>query len=514
MKEVGNRAVAETLSSQTCHEGRVVLVDHLMPDREVAPPWKRDHPGLLLLTSHWLVWVGMGLGITAISTWLFVAPSEVGGHGENPYKGVVIYLLLPFCLIGGLALAGLGVLLGRRRIREGVKTSITDRRTALQRFVAFLVITIGTNLVVGTQLTYRAVEYMDTPQFCGATCHAMRPEYVGHQDSAHASVACAECHIAPGAGGWINAKMNGTRELWSTLTNDYRRPVPSALESGHLIPSKETCERCHWAEKIVATRLLVIPSYASDEHNTDSYTALMMLVGGSRMQGIHHAHFAGGYAISYAVSDPKRQTIPWVERRNLQTGETQTYLAEGTTPAEATRLPKHTMQCVDCHDRPTHGFWLPGPALNRALAIGQVPATLPFIKKQGLAVLQASYSSSADAAQKIPEAIERYYRETYPEVYAQRRGDVTKAAQAIVAVYNRNVFPEMKVTWGTYPNNLGHVDSPGCFRCHDGAHATADGQDNITQDCGTCHQLLAVEEQSPEILKTLGLWDRLEALKH
>jgi nitrate/TMAO reductase-like tetraheme cytochrome c subunit len=473
----------------------------------------RNRPGIILLTSHWLVWLGMALVITAISTWLFVVPAEVGVQAENPYKGVVLYLLLPLILLVGLGLTGLGILLGRRRIRQRLTTGIVDRKTALQRLIAFLVITIGANLVVGTQLTYRAVVYMDTPQFCGATCHVMRPEYLGHRDSNHASVACAECHIAPGAGGWFEAKMNGTRQLWQTLTNSYARPVPAALESGRLVPSKQTCERCHWAEKIVATRLLVIPSYAADAQNSDSYTVLMMLVGGEKMQGIHHAHFAGGFEIRYAVSDPKRQVIPWVERRNTRTGDTQTYLAAGSTAQQAAGLPRRTMQCVDCHDRPTHAFWLPDRALDRALALGELSPTLPFIKKQGLAVLQASYVSSADAAQKIPVAVQNYYQQNYPEVYTRRTADVAQASQAILAIYDRNVFPDLQVTWGTYTNSLGHVDFPGCFRCHDGSHATADGQDSITQDCGACHQILAVQESAPDILKTLGLWDRIEALK-
>ena len=473
----------------------------------------RDRPGIILLTSHWLVWLGMVLVITAISTWLFVVPAEVGVQAENPYKGAVLYLILPLILLAGLGLTGLGILLGRRRIRQRLTTGIVDRKTALQRLIAFLVITIGANLVVGTQLTYRAVVYMDTPQFCGATCHVMRPEYLGHRDSNHASVACAECHIAPGAGGWFEAKMNGTRQLWQTLTNSYARPVPAALESGRLVPSKETCERCHWAEKIVATRLLVVPSYAADEQNSDSYTVLMMIVGGEKMQGIHHAHFAGGFEIRYAVSDPKRQIIPWVERRNTRTGDTQTYLAAGSTPQQAAGLPRHTMQCVDCHDRPTHAFWLPDRALDRALALGELSPTLPFIKKQGLAVLQASYASSAEAAQKIPVAVQNYYQQNYPEVYTQRTADVTQAGQTILAVYNRNVFPDLHVTWGTYTNSLGHVDFPGCFRCHDGSHATADGQDSITQDCSACHQILAMQESAPDILKTLGLWDRIEAMK-
>lgn len=484
-------------------------------DDRSAAAGKRGHnrPGIVLLTSHWLSWLGLVLVITAASTWLFFLPAETEGHVENPYKGVVVYLILPVIGLAGVVLTATGMVLGRRRIRERLETEVSDRRRAWQRLIVFLVIVIGANLLMGTQVTYRAITYMDTPQFCGAACHVMKPQYLGHRDSNHASVACAECHIAPSAGGWIEAKMNGTRQLWQTLTNTYQRPVPSALESGRLVPSKETCERCHWTEKIVATRLLIIPSYATDEQNSDSYTVLMMIVGGSKMQGIHYAHFAGGFEIRYAASDAKRQTIPWVERRNIKTGETQTYVTKETTPAQLAAQPKFTMQCVDCHDRPTHGFSLPDRALNRALALGQLSPTLPFIKKQGLEVLQARYSSAVEAGQKIPPAIETYYKQNYPQVYAQRKADVETAAQGILAIYNRNVFPDLKVTWDTYPNDLGHTDFPGCFRCHDASHTTADGKETITQDCGACHQILAMAESSPTILKTLGLWDHIEALK-
>jgi hypothetical protein len=494
-----------------------------MSDRDVDPneqssagsarAWERNRPGLILLTGHWLVWLGLAMAITAFSTWLFVLPAEVGGHAQNPYKGVVVYLILPCVFATGVALAVAGMVLARSRIRERLKTAVVDRKTAQQRLVAFLVITIGGNLALGTQVTYRAVVYMDTPGFCGATCHVMRPEYLGHQGSNHASVACAECHIAPGAGGWFESKMNGTRQLWQTITGSYPRPVPSALESGRLVPSRETCERCHWAEKIVATRLLVIPSYASDEQNTVSYTVLMMLVGGTRMRGIHNAHFAGGFEIRYAALDPKRQTIPWVERRNTRTGEIQTYLAEGTRPEQLAKLPKHQMQCVDCHDRPTHAFSLPDPAMNRAIALGEVPATLPFIKRQGLAVLTASYLSGADAAERIPKAIEEYYQSTYSEIYAARKAEVVKAGQAVLSIYQHNIFPELHVTWGTYTNSLGHTTSPGCFRCHDGSHTTANGQVTISQDCSTCHEILATDELIPAALKTLGLWEHILSVK-
>jgi len=150
--------------------------------------------------------------------------------------------------------------------------------------------------------------------------------------------------------------------------------------------------------------------------------------------------------------------------------------------------------------------------MDKALALGEIPVTLPFIKKKGVEVLKASYKSSQEANQKLPEAVVNYYQQNYPDLYLKRSQDINQAGQEILAIYNRNVFPDLKVTWGTYPNNLGHTDFPGCFLCHDGSHTTADGK-AITQDCGTCHQPLAMEEATPEILKTLGIAERSSAIQ-
>jgi hypothetical protein len=170
------------------------------------------------------------------------------------------------------------------------------------------------------------------------------------------------------------------------------------------------------------------------------------------------------------------------------------------------------MQCVDCHNRPTHTFELPERAIDKALAFGEIPSGLPFIKKEGVQLLKTDYRTSEDAAEKLPAGLINYYRQNYPEIYASRPGDIHLATKTVLAIYNRNVFPDLKVTWGTYPNNLGHTDFPGCFRCHDGSHTTRDGT-AITQDCTACHQPLAMDETSPEILKTLGLAERIAQIQ-
>jgi len=237
-----------------------------------------------------------------------------------------------------------------------------------------------------------------------------------------------------------------------------------------------------------------------------------MMVGGNRIPGIHGAHFGSGIHIRFAASDPERQTIPWVEYRNTQTGEVRSFISASSKSDSLNTLPKFEMQCVDCHNRPAHTFELPERAMNRALALGEIAVTLPFVKKQGVAVLKKTYATQKEAATQIPLAFASFYQQNYADLSAKRSEDIRQAGKAILAIYSRNAFPELKVSWGTYPNNLGHTDFPGCFRCHDGSHTAGDGQ-SITQDCSACHEPLAVDEAKPEILKTLGISEKIQNLQ-
>jgi hypothetical protein len=216
--------------------------------------------------------------------------------------------------------------------------------------------------------------------------------------------------------------------------------------------------------------------------------------------------------IRFAAADPKRQNIPWVEYENSLTGQRHEYLATSQTPESVKGLPVYEMQCVDCHNRPTHAFELPERAVDRALALGTVPVSLPYIKRQAVQILKAQYASNSEAAFKIPAALTAYYQQTYSALFEQRRREIEKAGVALASIYNRNVFPDLKVAWGTYPNNLGHTDFPGCYRCHD--ERTQSGSSRtLTQDCSVCHEMMAMEETSPKILETLGLASRLKELK-
>ncbi|PYX28065.1 MAG: cytochrome C, partial [Acidobacteria bacterium] len=438
-------------------------------------------PVWFLLTQHWLGLLGVALVATALISWLFVLPQQIRGHADNPYVGIVVFLVLPAIFFTGLLLIPIGVYLSKRQIREGLAEETFDRRTALRRIAWFFGATTLLNILIGTQVTYRAIEHMETPQFCGATCHTMNPELAAYQNSPHSRVECVECHVAPGASGWLSSKASGIRQLIETVLKTSPKPIPSALESNRLVPARETCENCHWPQKSVGVRLRIFSKYADDEANTRSATVLLMLVGGNRISGIHGAHFGPGVHIRFAAADAKRQTIPWIEYRNTETGQVRHFVTPEAAPDPATALPQFDMECVDCHNRPTHTFDLPEGAMDKALALGDIPVTLPYIKKKALELLKVDYATSADAAAKLPVGLASFYQQNYPDLYTHRSDDIRQAGRAVLAIYNRNVFPDLKVTWGTYPNNLGHMDFPECFRCHDGSHIAADGK-TIAQD--------------------------------
>ena len=461
---------------------------------------------LVLLTSHWISMAGVTLVTLAGFSWIFVLPAHLSGRVENPYIGLLVFIAIPAVFFLGLVLIPVGIALSKRRVARQL-AALPDRHTALRRAGIFFAVMTAANVIIGSQVSFQAVEHMDTVQFCGQSCHVMKPEFTAHLQPPHQQVACASCHIAPGTTGWLKGKMSGTRQLMEVIFNSFPRPIESALASNRLVSSAETCEQCHARQKYIGPRLRVTAKYAPDEANTRTETVLTMLVGGgapdgSASGGIHGAHLGPGVHIRYAAQDKQRQTIPWVEYRNSVTGAARTYLA-GDAKADSS-LPTFEMQCADCHNRAAHRFEDPDRAVDQALAAGQISASLPFVKKTGVELIKAVYQTDAEAEQKIPAGLADFYRQANPDLAARRAPEIQAAGAALLAIYQRNVFPDLKVTWGTYLNNLGHIDTPGCFRCHDGGHSTATGQ-TITQDCDSCHKVVAVDEASPEVLKTIGI---------
>jgi hypothetical protein len=470
-------------------------------------PIDESRPVLSFLTSHWLNVLGSALVTIAGCSWLFLVVLHAGGRSANPYVGILIFFAIPAVFFAGLILIPIGSWLARRRIREGLAVA-QNRRVVLRRLAFFFATMTVVNVVIASQVTYRAVTRMETDQFCGQSCHVMKPQFTAHSRTVHRNVGCVDCHIVPGAAGFIAAKMNGTRQLIEVTLNNYPRPVPPGLQSSHLVSSAETCEKCHARTTDLGSPLRVISQFKDDEANTPVQSVLVMNAGGgAKAGGIHGAHLGPGVEIRYRA-DAKRQVIPTVEYSNSITHETRTYTVAGAKDAGTQ---EYLMECADCHNRQGHSFEQPEEAVDSAMASGALPVGLPFARKTAVEILKASYSNEDAAEKGIPAAFSAFYSQKYPGVAAKRIAEIADAGTTLLALYQRNVFPDLNVKWGTYPTNLGHADNAGCFRCHDESHATPQKK-TISQDCSICHNPLAVEETSPAVLKTLGIDQKLSSL--
>jgi len=349
--------------------------------------------------------------------------------------------------------------------------------------------------------SYRGAAYMDSPQFCGQSCHVMIPEYTAYKISAHSHVACVECHIGSGARSYFEAKVNGTKQLIEVGIDRYPTPIPSPVTS--LRPAREICEACHTPAKFVGEKLLVKSNFADDEKNTETQTVLVLHLGGedslSHLTGIHGVHLNH---MEYIATDSTRTTIPWVQRRNAN--GTDTVFASSALNGAVPQGERRVLDCIDCHNRASHTFVTAEEAINRSMADGAISPDLPWVHKEGLELLKANYTSQDEARARIPEQLAAFYKAQHPEVLQAKADLVKSAGEKLATIYSQNVFPDMKVTWGTHPNHIGHMSYPGCFRCHDGDHVSKDGK-TVTQDCANCHNLLAVEESKPKVLADLGL---------
>jgi len=466
---------------------------------------RRGRAGIALFASHWLSLFGLGLVLTAIVAWACLVPAQLRSGVDNPYVGLATVGVGAVLLLG-VILVPIGLMLGKRRLRQRLADSLQDSRTPWRRFLVFLVVISAINVVIASQMTLRVVHGMESEQFC-ASCHVMTPETRAFDQGPHAGILCVDCHVGDGAIGFLKSKLQGTRQLLSVLRNRVEKPIPTAIEAGKMVPSAETCESCHWKSQPAAAKVKLIQSYADDEANTPRTTLLTMNVGGARMGGIHGAHHGAGVEIRFVATDARRQDIPWVEYENSVSGEHRIYTRAGADTAALAELPRVTMQCFDCHNRPAHAFLMPSRAIDRALTLGRMSLSLPFLKKEGVAILAAGYADSAAATEAIPAALKSYYETSHPEIARQRAEDIAEAGQVLADIYSHNVFPELGVDWGTYPDNRGHEDFPGCFRCHDDEHVTQSGE-KITNNCFRCHFPAAVGETNPEVLQVLGV-DRL-----
>jgi nitrate/TMAO reductase-like tetraheme cytochrome c subunit len=454
-------------------------------------------------------------GVTMMGYWLV---EVLGRPNDNPYLGIIFFLLLPAVFILGLLLIPIGVWVRRKKLQtaglipvEFPKVDFNDR--IFRHGIDIVLVATIANLLIVSVASYRGAAYMDSPQFCGQSCHVMHPEDAAYRVSAHSHVACVDCHIGAGAASYFRAKVNGTKQLVEVTLHplahfapkyipDYPTPIPSPVMN--LRPAREICEGCHTPARFIGEKLLVKSTFADDEKNTETQSVVLLHLGGrdslSHLSGIHGVHLGH---IEYVATDPTRTTIPWVQKRN-EDGSVSEFASSTLAGKGVPQGERRVMDCIDCHNRASHTMQTAEDALNRAMAEGAVSPDLPWVHKKGLELLKANYSTEAEARQKIPAGLAAFYRTQHPEVMATKSAVVTAAGEGLVNIFTHNVFPEMKVTWGTHPNHIGHMNYPGCFRCHDGDHTAKDGK-AITQDCAACHNLLAVDEPKPKVLSDLGI---------
>lgn len=451
----------------------------------------------------------VSLGGTALAVASLVLIStlfamELLGFEGGPYLGILTFLILPMFFVLGLILIPVGAVLWRRKARrmpggDGTLLPIFDLNVAKTR--RWLLVLLGAtmlNVVVLASATYKGVEVMESVEFCGLACHSvMEPEHTAHQRSAHSRVKCAECHIGPGADWFVKSKLDGAWQLVAVALDLYPRPISTPLHD--LRPARETCEQCHWPTKFVGDRLTVTKSYEDDEINTELTTALLLKVGGTgatNSSGIHW-HVNPDVGIRYR-SDESREEIYEVEFTDADGSVTE--YSDRRAPEEGGMW--RSMDCVDCHNRPSHIYQPPDREIDRAMSDGLIERSLPFVKRESLRIIDSEYPSHEEARTVITEELERFYVENYPEVSAERSDDINAAAQTLGDIYAVNVFPQMNVWWNTYPNHIGHQTSPGCFRCHARRMRTAERVE-IKNDCDVCHAVLANKEENPQILTDL-----------
>jgi nitrate/TMAO reductase-like tetraheme cytochrome c subunit len=469
-----------------------------------------------LFGQNWMTLLGATLAtITALLIVAFVVLGLLGIYA-TPYIGIMAFMVLPAVFVFGLILIPIGAYWQRKRgVRsedqaEGSEVSpypkIDFNLPRVRRMTGIVTVLTLVNLFILSLVSYEGVHYMDSVAFCGTVCHTvMEPEYATYLGSPHSRVKCVECHIGPGAPWFVRSKLSGVGQVFAVTFNTYKRPVPTPVEN--LRPSRDTCEQCHWPERFTGDRIRVITKFSDDEANTPVKTVLLMHIGGGAVGkgGIHSWHIDPRRQTTYIPADPQRQVIPWVQVREPDGSVTEFSAKDKLLTAEQiAAAEKRTMDCIDCHNRPTHVFRLPDQAVDEALAGERIDRSLPYIKKLGVEALQQAKGPKPEAFDEIARRVHAYYRQNYSSLTESKREPIEAAIRELQAIYSRNVFPAMNLTWGTHPNNIGHERFPGCFRCHDDGHTSRNGK-SITQDCSLCHTLLAMEEKEPEVLKQLEI---------
>lgn len=443
------------------------------------------------LLRNWLSLTGGVLAISAFFAFLLLFAIDLFAHNGNPYMGILAYVVAPAFLFLGLGMMAIGAWIQRRHLRRAAPEvkphplSFNFSRPEDRRKLGFFVIGSTVFLLCTAIGSYQSYHVSESVGFCGQACHTpMKPEFTAYQLSPHARVACVECHVGHGAQAFIEAKMNGVHQLVGVMTGDYQHPIKTPIRN--LRPARETCERCHWPQKFSGQLDRTYEHFLSDETNTPFAVRLTLKVGGADpkhgVAGGIHWHVNQDNRIEYIATDDRRQVIPWVRVTDSKGVVTEYRTPQSTNDLKGYEI--RTMDCIDCHNRPSHRFRSPNEATDLALSLGKIDRTLPWVKSNTVAVLTQPYESETQAMEKISSSLHAQYASTT---------NVDTLVKAVQTIYAANFFPEMKADWRAYPENIGHKDWPGCFRCHDGSHkAVGDLKKKIpASDCTACHTILA-----------------------
>ena len=439
---------------------------------------------------------GVALAIVGLANIFLFVLIDLISHKPGPYIGILAYMISPAFFVLGLILTLAGGLMERRKKVAPTGcypvVDLNDRaqRSAVISFVTFLVVFAA----VSAAGSYKAYEFTDSVQFCGQLCHTvMNPEFTAYQLSPHARVACVDCHVGSGATWYVKSKLSGVRQVFAATFSTFPRPIPTPVHN--LRPAQDTCEQCHWPKKFYGGQMKVFTHYAEDEKNTVRQIPMIIKTGGGdpatgAPEGIHwHMNIAN--KIDYVAADEKHQIIPYIHAVDQQGRVTEYYAKDSTlSKDQIAKAPRHHMDCVDCHNRPTHIYVPPDQAVDQSLLARRLDRSLPFIKQQAVTVLTGSYASSDAAMLGIVKGLEDFYESKYPDIAKSRPSEIRNAVREVQQIFQRTTFPEMKVNWQTHPNNLGHFYFSGCFRCHDGQHVSSDGR-VLTRDCNQCHTFMS-----------------------
>jgi hypothetical protein len=483
-----------------------------MPEETTMRNGQRSAANLL---RNPLSLIGATLTTISVANILFLFLVTFLWRRSSPYLGILAFMVFPAFLILGLLLIPLGMWLERRKRRRAAPAEIPQypkidlNIPAERKALAFFLASSFVFVLLSSVGSYRGYEFTDSVQFCGQTCHTiMSPEYTTYLKSPHARVVCVACHVGPGAGWYVRSKLSGSYQVYAAILQKYPRPIPTPISN--LRPARETCEQCHWPSKFYGAQLKVFYHYGEDEKNTPRQIRMLINTGGAEpstglFSGIHW-HMVIANQISFLSTDAQSQVIPWVQLRDGQ-GHITVYESRGArlTPKQIEGAPRHLMDCIDCHTRPSHIFVPPDRSVDEALLAGRIDATLPYIKQEAVTALTAPYNTTDDARKGIEKAIEGFYQSKYPGESSGRGQAIRTAITELQHIYESTFFPYMKVDWRTHPNNIGHFYSPGCFRCHDGQHVSADGK-VIPKNCNTCHTVIdQLESGVPLIQHEVGM---------